>query len=92
MLFEIITQRYEEKPTMVTTNKPFTEWKEIFPDAACVVSIIDRLVHHSDIINIKAKSFRLKEAHEKNTLRNEERLKPEIEQITAEFNEEDATS
>lgn len=69
LFFEIITQRYEEKSTLITTNKPFTQWKEIFPEATCVVSIIDRLVHHSDIINIKAQSFRLKEANEKNTTR-----------------------
>lgn len=62
LLFEIISQRYEEYPTLITTNKPFTEWRDIFPNAACVVSIIDRLVHHSDILNIEAKSFRLKEA------------------------------
>lgn len=62
LLFEIISQRYEHHPTLITTNKPFTEWRDIFPNAACVVSIIDRLVHHSDILNIEAKSFRLKEA------------------------------
>lgn len=82
LLFEIITQRYEEKSTLVTTNKPFTEWKDIFPDAACVVSIIDRLVHHSDIINIKAESYRLKEASEKNIERQKERLKSDPTYIT----------
>jgi len=61
LLFEIISRRYEEKSTLITTNKPFNEWREIFPNAACVVSIIDRLVHHSEIVNIEAESFRLKE-------------------------------
>ena len=61
LLFEIISRRYEEKSTLITTNKQFNEWREIFPNAACVVSIIDRLVHHSEIVNIKAESFRLKE-------------------------------
>lgn len=65
LLFEIISQRYEKKSTFITTNKAFTEWGEIFPNAACVVSIIDRLVHHSDIVNIDADSYRLKEAKEK---------------------------
>lgn len=64
LLFEIISRRYEERPTLVTTNKPFTEWRDIFPNAACVVSIIDRLVHHSEIITIDAKSWRLREAQE----------------------------
>lgn len=64
LFFEVINQRYEEKSTIITTNKGFSEWPDIFPNAACVVSIIDRLVHHSDIINIDAKSYRLKEAEE----------------------------
>lgn len=65
LLFEIISQRYEKKSTFITTNKGFTEWREIFPNAACVVSIIDRLVHHSEIVNIEAESYRIKEAKEK---------------------------
>jgi len=65
LLFEIITQRYENKSTFITTNKAFTEWRDIFPNAACVVSIIDRLVHHSEIVNIEAESYRIKEAKEK---------------------------
>lgn len=69
LLFDIVSRRYEEKSTLITTNKPFTEWRDIFPNAACVVSIIDRLVHHSEILNIEAESYRLKEAHEKNQQR-----------------------
>jgi len=45
LLFNIINRRYELKPTIVTTNRPFAEWSEVFPNAACVVSIVDRLVH-----------------------------------------------
>jgi len=75
LLFEIITRRYEEHSTLITTNKPFTEWRDIFPNAACVVSIIDRLVHHSEIVNIEADSFRLKEATEKNVRLKEGRAK-----------------
>ena len=66
LLFDIISQRYKKKSTLITTNKSFTEWREIFPNATCVVSIIDRLVHHSEIISIEGDSYRLKEAHEKN--------------------------
>lgn len=64
LLFEIISRRYHEKSTVITTNKSFTEWRDIFPNAACVVSLIDRLVHRSEIINIEADSYRLKEAKE----------------------------
>jgi DNA replication protein DnaC len=66
LLFDIISQRYEKKSTFITTNKAFTEWREIFPNATCVVSIIDRLVHHSEIVSIEGDSYRLKEAREKN--------------------------
>lgn len=64
LLFEIISQRYELRSTLVTTNRPFGEWSEVFPNAACVVSLIDRLVHHSEIIAIEGKSYRMKEAQE----------------------------
>jgi DNA replication protein DnaC len=47
---------------MVTTNKAFGEWNTVFPNAACVVSLIDRLVHHSEVIDIEGESYRLKEA------------------------------
>ena len=64
LLFEIINQRYEQRSTLVTTNRPFGEWSEVFPNAACVVSLIDRLVHHSEVIAIEGKSYRMKEAQE----------------------------
>ena len=45
-------------------NRPFGEWNEVFPNAACVVSLIDRLVHHSEVIAIEGESYRMKEARE----------------------------
>lgn len=69
LLFDIISQRYEKKSTFITTNKAFNEWREMFPNATCVVSIIDRLVHHSDIVNSEGDSYRLKEAQEKKQAR-----------------------
>lgn len=75
LLFDIISQRYEKKSTLITTNKGFTEWREIFPNATCVVSIVDRLIHHSEIVNIEADSFRIKEAKEKNLERQKTRRK-----------------
>ncbi|MDO8846616.1 ATP-binding protein [Methylicorpusculum sp.] len=62
--FEIVNQRYEQRSTLVTTNRPFAEWNDVFPNAACVVSLVDRLVHHSEIIAIEGKSYRMKEAKE----------------------------
>jgi len=61
LLFEVISRRYEVKPTIITTNKPFSEWGEVFPSASCVVSLVDRLIHHSEIIVLEGESYRMKE-------------------------------
>ncbi len=65
LLFEIINRRYETRSTLVTTNRPFDEWNEVFPNAACVVSLVDRLIHHSEILVFEGDSYRMKEATEK---------------------------
>lgn len=65
LLFELISRRYERKSTVVTTNKAFADWHEVFPNAACVVSLIDRLVHHAEVIALEGESYRLKEAKER---------------------------
>ncbi|MFL5335462.1 MAG: IS21-like element helper ATPase IstB [Geminicoccaceae bacterium] len=69
LMFELISRRYQAKSTIITTNRPFAEWHEVFPNAACVVSLVDRLVHNAEIIAIEANSYRLKEAEERNELR-----------------------
>jgi DNA replication protein DnaC len=73
LLFEIISRRYQEKSTLVTTNRPFSEWGEVFPNAACVVSLVDRLVHNAEIIHIDGESYRLKEAKERSEARRKQR-------------------
>jgi DNA replication protein DnaC len=65
LLFELISRRYEQKSTLVTTNRPFAEWREVFPNAACVVSMVDRLMHNAEIIAIEGDSYRVKEARER---------------------------
>ncbi len=65
LLFELVNRRYERKSTLVTTNKPFAAWPEMFPNAGCVVSLVDRLVHRSEVIAIEGESYRLKEAQER---------------------------
>ena len=69
LLFELVSRRYEAKSTIVTTNKAFSDWSEVFPNAACVVSLVDRLIHHSEIISIDGESYRLKEAKERSEQR-----------------------
>lgn len=73
LMFEIISRRYETKPTLITTNKPFTEWKDMFPNVSCVVSLIDRLVHKAEIISIDGPSYRLKESEERRTAQQKKR-------------------
>ena len=65
LLFELTNRRYEKKSTIVTTNRPFSEWNEVFPNAACVVSLVDRLTHHAELIALEGKSYRHKEAQER---------------------------
>ena len=73
LLFEIVSRRYQEKSTLVTTNRPFSEWGEVFPNAACVVSLVDRLVHNAEIVQIEGESYRLKEAKERSEKRRKQR-------------------
>ena len=58
-----MNRRYElGRSIIVTTNRAFAAWGELFPNATCVVPLIDRLVHHCEIVQIEAESYRLKEA------------------------------
>jgi DNA replication protein DnaC len=65
LLFEVVTRRYQTRPILLTTNKAFGEWNQIFPNAACVVALIDRLLHRAEIVALEGKSYRLKEAKER---------------------------
>lgn len=64
LLFQLVSLRYERKPLVLTTNLHFSEWPRIFPGAACTTALIDRVVHHADIIPIEGKSYRVREATE----------------------------
>lgn len=79
LLFEVVTQRYQERSIVLTTNKPFGEWNEVFPNAACVVTLIDRLVHKAEIVQIEGESYRLKEAKERAERRSGKRRKDKTE-------------
>ena len=65
LLFEVVTRRHHQRSTIITTNKVFADWKEVFPNAASVVALIDRLVHRAEILTIEGHSYRLKEARER---------------------------
>ena len=76
LLFEVITRRYEKNKSIVlTTNKPFAEWPSVFPNAACVVTLVDRLLHRAEVVAIEGDSYRLREAQERQQRRSSERRK-----------------
>jgi DNA replication protein DnaC len=61
LFFELVSRKYEKGSIIVTSNRSFTEWDKIFTDTVLATAVLDRLLHHSTIVNIKGKSFRLKE-------------------------------
>lgn len=65
LLFEVVSRRHERRPIILTTNKPFAEWNEVFPNSSSVTALIDRLLHHAEIVKIEGDSYRAKEAKER---------------------------
>ena len=61
LLFQLIAKRYEKNSTIVTTNKSLSRWGEIFGDPVIANAILDRLLHHSHVINIVGRSYRTKD-------------------------------
>ena len=59
--FEVIAARYETGSVVLTSNKGFGEWSEIFPDVVQATAILDRLLHHCTVVNIKGNSYRLRD-------------------------------
>lgn len=75
LLFEVVSRRYGKRPMILSTNRPFAEWGEVFPNATCVVSLIDRLVHHAEVIAIAGDSYRAKESAERSATKAKARKK-----------------
>lgn len=65
VLFELICERYERRSLIITCNQPFKEWDQIFEDRTMAVAAIDRLVHHADVVEMCAESYRKKTAIKK---------------------------
>lgn len=61
LFFQLIAKRYEKKSTILTTNMTFNKWGEVFNDNTLANAILDRLLHHSSIININGSSYRIKD-------------------------------
>ena len=73
LLFNIVSSRSRSHSTIITTNRPFAEWGEAFPNAACLVALVDRLVHNAEIVAIDGDSYRRKEAEQRQKERSAER-------------------
>ncbi|MFI3327358.1 MAG: ATP-binding protein, partial [Clostridia bacterium] len=59
LFFQLIDKRYEKSSTIITTNINFSQWDEIFGEPIIANAIIDRLLHHANVVTIKGRSFRL---------------------------------
>lgn len=62
LLFQVVTRRYERRSILLTTNLAFKDWGTVFPNATCATALIDRLIHHVEIITITGDSYRRREA------------------------------
>src|SRR5438309_9286690 len=61
-LFEIIMRRYETRSTMLTSNRPLEDWGKLLGDVPSATAILDRFLHHAEIVRITGKSYRLRNA------------------------------
>ena len=61
LFFQLMSRRYEHASTVLTSNKSFEEWGEVFGDEVMAAALIDRLVHHCHIVNIRGNSYRMRE-------------------------------
>ena len=60
LMFSLVSNRYERASMIVTSNKPFSKWGDIFGDDMAATAMIDRLIHHSEILSLKGDSYRLR--------------------------------
>ena len=61
LFFQLVSRRYEQKSTIITTNKSLSKWGEIFGEPVIANAILDRLLHHSHVVSIVGPSYRLKD-------------------------------
>ncbi len=62
LIFQVVSRRYEKKSLVLTTNLAFAEWHTVFPSATCATALVERVVHHADIVKIEGESYRLRES------------------------------
>ena len=71
-LFEVIMRRYENRSTMMTSNRPIEEWGKLISDVPSATAILDRFLHHAEAINITGKSYRLSQSVRKDAPKSKE--------------------
>jgi DNA replication protein DnaC len=62
LLYEVVNQRYEHRSIIITSNRPFKEWNQVFPNATSIATLLDRLTHHADVSIIEGDSYRVHES------------------------------
>ena len=62
LIFQVVSRRYEKKSLVLTTNLAFADWHTVFPSATCATALVERVVHHADIVKIEGESYRLRES------------------------------
>lgn len=62
LLYEVVNRRYERCSILITSNRAFKTWNEVFPNATCIATLLDRLTHHADITTIEGQSYRVRES------------------------------
>lgn len=77
LLFQLVSKRYEKGSIILTSNKPFRDWGRIFNDETVAAAILDRLLHHCTVVNIKGESYRIKDRKRTGLLRSKpQKAKP----------------
>jgi len=64
LLYEVVNRRYERASVLITTNRAFKDWNSVFPNAACIATLLDRLTHHADVTVIEGQSYRVRESEQ----------------------------
>jgi len=62
LIFQVVNRRYEKKSLILTTNLAFADWHTVFPNATCATALVERIVHHADIVKIEGDSYRMRES------------------------------
>ena len=76
LLYQVVSRRYEKKSLVLTTNLSFSEWPTVFPNATSATALIDRIVHHAEILILEGDSYRRREAEAIKRQRATKRGKP----------------